>query len=473
MASFDIVIIGGGSAGYVAAIRCAQLGFSTACVDEYLGKDGGFALGGTCVNAGCVSSKALLDSSSKYHRLKYRLANHGISVEGVGLDLHQMVSRKDNIVRNLAQNIESQFKKHNVSWYKGHGSLVDPIHIKITPPEGMGPEETIKGSNIILATGSSPNDLPTVKVDGNKILDSAHALDFQEVPKRLGIIGSGVIGVELGSVWKRLGSEVVLLEAMDKFLSFTDEEIAAYAHGTFTSQGLEIHMNARVISAKANDRLVSVNYEDDDGHHTLEVDKLLVAVGRRPHTEGLNLDDIGVLTDEAGDILVDAHCRTNVPHIYAIGDVVRGPMLAHKGSEEGIMVAERLAGAQTSVNYDAIPWVIYTSPEIAWVGETEKELKAGAREYKIGRFSLKSNIRALAMDDHEGMVKLISDKQTDEILGVHIIAPTASELVAEAVVAMEYNASAEDIARIVHAHPTLAESIREAALAIDGRSIHG
>ena len=247
MASFDIVIIGGGPAGYVAAIRCAQLGFSTACVDEYLGKDGGFALGGTCVNAGCVSSKALLDSSSKYHRLKYRLANHGISVEGVGLDLHQMVSRKDNIVRNLAQNIESQFKKHNVSRYKGHGSLVDPIHIKITPPEGMGAEETIKGSNIILATGSSPNDLPTVKVDGNRILDSAHALDFQEVPKRLGIIGSGVIGVELGSVWTRLGSEVVLLEAMDKFLSFTDEEIAAYAHGAFTSQGLEIHMNEPVM----------------------------------------------------------------------------------------------------------------------------------------------------------------------------------------------------------------------------------
>jgi len=473
MASFDVVIIGGGPSGYVAAVRCAQLGFSTACVDGYRGNDGAFSLGGTCVNAGCVSSKALLDSSSKYHQLKYRLAKHGISVDGVALDLNQMVSRKDNIIRNLAQNIESQFKKHNVAWYKGHGSLVDPIHIKVTPPEGTGKEETIKGSNIILATGSSPNDLPTVKVDGDRILDSTHALDFAEVPKRLGIIGSGVIGVELGSVWKRLGSDVVLLEAMDKFLAFADEEIASKAHEAFSGQGLEIHMNARVISAAASDKLVSVNYEDDHGHHTLEVDRLLVAVGRTPNTKGLDLDDIGVLTDEAGDILVDAHCRTNVPHIYAIGDVVRGPMLAHKGSEEGIMVAERLAGSQTSVNYDVIPWVIYTSPEIAWVGKTEKELKAGAREYKIGRFFLKSNSRALAMDDLEGMVKLISDKQTDEILGVHIIAPTASELIAEAVVAMEYNASAEDIARIVHAHPTLAESIKEAALAIDGRSIHG
>ena len=473
MESFDVVVIGGGPAGYVAAIRCAQLGFRTACVDSYVGKDGTFALGGTCVNAGCVSSKALLDSSSKYHRLQYRLAEHGISVDSVGLDLHQMISRKDNIVRNLAQNIKSQFQKNGIAWYNGRGALADPIHVRIIPPDNVGSEETIKASNIILATGSTPNNLPTVKVDGKRILDSSQALDFKKVPRRLGIIGAGVIGVELGSVWKRLGSDVILLEAMGKFLSFADEEIANHAHAAFTGQGLEIHMNTRVISAETNDRLVSVHYEDDSGHHTLEVDRLLVAVGRRPHTEGLNLGNIGVLTDEAGDILVDARCRTNVPHIYAIGDVVRGPMLAHKGTEEGIMVAERLAGSETDVNYGVIPWVIYTNPEIAWVGETERQLKSEAREYKIGRFPLRSNTRALALDDHDGMVKLISDRETDEILGVHIIAPTASELIAEAVVAMEYNASSEDIARIVHAHPTLAESIKEAALAVDGRSILG
>ena len=472
MDTLDLVVIGAGPAGYVAAIRAAQLGLSTACVDDYIGKDGAFVLGGTCLNAGCIPSKALLDSSDQYHRLKYRLAEHGIAIDHVGLDLHKMIGRKNEIVRNLTHSVEELFRKHGVTWYKGHGELVDPVHIKVAHPAGEGEEEVLTARNILLATGSSPRELPHVPIDHERIVDTRDALDFEAVPERLGIIGAGVIGVELGSVWKRLGSDVVLLEAMDQFLLFVDEEIAEHARGAFAAQGLDIRLGARVLSARPADDLVAVHFLDEKGEQTLEVDKLIVAVGRRPHTRGLNLEGVGVLTDESGTILVDAHCRTNLPSIFAVGDVVRGPMLAHKGSEEGIMVVERIAGLKTEVNYDAIPWVIYTSPEIAWVGRTEKELKAAARAYNVGTFPLRNNERAQAMSDREGLVKILADRETDQLLGVHIFAATAAEMIAEAVVAMEFDASAEDIARTVHAHPSLSESIKEAALAVDHRAIH-
>ncbi len=472
MKEFDVVVIGGGPAGYVAAIRCAQLGMSTACVDDFVWKDGEYVLGGTCLNAGCIPSKALLDSSEQYYRIKHKYEKHGIKVKDVTLDVPAMIARKDEIVRKINGGVEYLFKKNKVAWLKGRGSLMLENRVKIKSRDAKQEPEVVQARSIIIATGSVPRTLPTMPIDRNRIVDSSGALEFTEVPKRLGVIGAGVIGLELGSVWKRLGSEVVILEAMDEFLGMVDEQVAKEALKEFKNQGLDIQLGARVLKAEASDKGVRVDYQDDKGDHHLEVDKLVVAVGRKPHTEGLNSTEVGLYIDESGYIHVDEFCSTNIPDIYAIGDVVRGPMLAHKGSEEGIMVAERIAGKTTRVNYDTIPWVIYTWPEIAWVGKTERELKAQAREFKTGKFPLKPLGRALAMEENVGLVKIIADAKTDAVLGVHIFGPNASELIAEAVVAMEYSASAEDIACIVHAHPTISEAIREAAHAVHGRAIH-
>lgn len=468
---YDVVVIGGGPAGYVAAIRAAQLGMNVACVDRTVGKGGKPALGGTCLNVGCIPSKALLESSEHFHQARHGFEKHGIKITDAKIDVPAMIGRKDKIVSQLTGGIEYLFKKNKVTWLKGSGKLLPGKKIEVTSADKKE-VETVEAENIIIATGSTPRHIPNVLQDEDTIVDSTGALDFTEVPPKLGIIGAGVIGLELGSVWARLGSEVVLLEAMDSFLSMCDENIAKIAHKEFTTQGLDIRLGCRVLNAKAAKKKVTIEYEDKDGSHTLTFDKLVVAVGRKPNTDGLNTNEIGLLLDERGFIHVDEVCRTNIPGIFAIGDVTRGPMLAHKGSEEGVMVAERIKGEATRINYDAIPWVVYTAPEIAWVGKTEKQLKAAARNYKVGTFPLSASGRAQAMDDTAGLVKVISDTKTDRILGIHIIGPNASELIAEAVVAMEFAASTEDLQRIVHAHPTISEAIHEAALAADKRAIH-
>ena len=460
-----VVVIGAGPAGYVCAIRLAQLGQSVTVVEKA-------EVGGTCLNVGCIPSKALLDSSNRYAHLTRDLAAHGISIDGYNLDVAQMIRRKDDIVRSLAHEIDALFTKNAITRFNGHGSLASPGHVQITPPTGSGEPTTIASDHIIIATGSVPRALPQVKLDRIRIVDSSDALDFVDIPQRLGIIGAGVIGLELGSIWKRLGSEVVLLEAVDRFLAFVDEDISRLALREFSNQGLDIRLGTRVLSAENTGDAVDIRYTDGESEQTFEVDKLIVAVGRKPHTEGLDAEVVDLLINESGSIHVDDHCRTNLPGVYAVGDVVRGPMLAHKGSEEGVMVAERIAGHQTTMNYGAIPWVLYTHPEIAWVGATESDLKAQGKSYRVGTFPLSANSRARAMNNMDGIVKVIADEQTDELLGVHIFAPTASEMIAEVVVAMEFNASAEDIARIVHAHPTLSEAVHEAALAVAGRPLH-
>jgi dihydrolipoamide dehydrogenase len=470
MKQFDVVVIGGGPAGYVAAIRAGQLGLSTAIIDGYVGKDGKPALGGTCLNAGCIPSKALLDSSEHYHRVLHKFSSHGIQAEGVQLDVPTMIARKDTIVSTLTKGVAGLMKKNRVTWLQGWARLELGMRVTVTASDAS--TETIQAKNIIIATGSVPRALPNIEIDHDRIVDSTGALEFQEVPKRLGVIGAGVIGLELGSVWNRLGAEVIVLEAMDEFLSLTDEQIAKEAMKEFTQQGLSIRLGARVRQAQVSDAGVMVEYEDASGTHRVEFDKLIVAVGRKPHTEGLNATELDLLIDESGYIHVNEFCVTNIPSIYAIGDVVRGPMLAHKGSEEGVMVAERIAGKKTLVNHDTIPWVIYTWPEIAWVGKTEADLKREARPFKSGTFPMRASGRALAMEETVGLVKVIADAETDEILGVHIFGAAASELIAEAVVAMEYKASSEDLACIVHAHPTMSEAVHEAALNVHGRALH-
>lgn len=472
MKEFDVVVIGGGPAGYVAAIRSAQLGLSTALVDEYIGKDGKHVLGGTCLNAGCIPSKALLDSSEHYHRVLHKFSSHGIHAKDVSLDVPTMIARKDKIVTTLTQGVAGLFKKNKITWLKGHGRLELGMKVSVTPKDEQGEKEVVQAKNIIIATGSVPRTIPSLTIDQDKIVDSTGALEFTEVPRRLGVIGAGVIGLELGSVWSRLGAEVVVLEAMDDFLTMTDEQIAKEALKEFKRQGLDIHLGARVKNADVSGDGVALDYEDGEGSHSLHVDKVVVAVGRKPHTEGLNATEVDLFIDESGYIHVNEFCNTNIPDIYAIGDVVRGPMLAHKGSEEGVMVAERIAGKKSRVNHDTIPWVIYTWPEIAWVGKTEKALKKEAREFRSGTFPLRASGRALAMEETVGMVKVIADAKTDEILGIHIFGAAASELIAEAVVAMEYNASAEDLACIVHAHPTMSEAVHEAALDVHKRALH-
>ena len=467
---FDAVVIGGGPAGYPAAIRAAQNGLSVACIDEWQNHDGSRALGGTCLNAGCIPSKALLESSELYHRAASEFSSHGIAISDLGMDISTMQSRKSGIVKQLTAGIKALFKSNGVTALQGHGRLLADHLVEFT--EAKGSTETLIAKNVVLASGSVPIELPVAPFDGVNIVDSWRALEFEAVPKRLGVIGAGVIGLELGSVWQRLGANVVILEALEEFLFIADAQIAKEAGRHFKRQGLDIRLGAKMTGAAVGDNGVSVSYTDSKGEQTLEVEKLIVCVGRRPFTDELLADDAGVALDERGFVQVDETCRTTAAHVWAVGDVVRGPMLAHKGTEEGVMVADLIAGKVGEVNYDAIPSVIYTAPEIAWVGKTEAEVEASGVAYKVGTFPFAANGRAKGMEQTDGLVKLITAEADDELLGVHIVGPVAGELIAEAVLAMEFSASGEDLQRTVHAHPTLTEAIHEAALAADNRAIH-
>ncbi|MDG4550995.1 MAG: dihydrolipoyl dehydrogenase [Candidatus Contendobacter sp.] len=470
--TYDVVVIGGGPAGYVAAIRCAQLGLETACVEKWINFRNEPALGGTCLNVGCIPSKTLLESSEQYHHLMEGLDSHGIHVEGVRLELDRMMARKEDIVLQLTNGIGALFKANGVEWLKGHGKLLAGRQIEITARDGS--TDMVNADYVIIATGSRPIDIGAAPVDNAEglIVDSTGALDFRVVPKTLGVIGAGVIGLELGSVWNRLGSKVIMLEAVEDFLALADQQIARDALRQFRKQGLDIRLGTRVTATEKTAEGVKVRFKDKDGDHETVVDKLLVSVGRRPNTDNVAAPEAGLLFDERGYIHVDDACKTNLPGVFAIGDVVRGPMLAHKGSEEGVMVAENIAGQHGHLNYDAIPWVIYTTPEIAWVGKTEQALKAEGVPYKIGTFPFNANGRAKAMEAAAGMVKMLAHAETDTLLGCHIIGPFASELVQEAVLAMEFHASSEDLARTIHAHPTLYEAMHEAALSVHGRALH-
>lgn len=468
--SFDVVVIGAGPAGYVAAIRASQHGMNVACIDEWQNTDGSNAFGGTCLNAGCIPSKALLESSELFHRAQHEFSKHGINATGVTVDIGQMQKRKAGIVRQLTGGIAGLFKANNVTGLVGHGRLLADKKVEFTPVDGDA--EVLDSRYVILATGSTPIELGIAPFDGERIVDSQVALEFDAAPKTLGVVGGGVIGLELGSVWSRLGSEVTVLEAMDDFLFMADRQVAKEAGRQFKKQGLSILLGAKVISAKVSSNKVKVDYEDKSGKQSLSVDKLIVAVGRRPFTDGLLADDSGIQLDDHGFIVVDDECLTKAKGIYAIGDCVRGPMLAHKGSEEGVMAADLIAGEIAEVNYKVIPSVIYTSPEIAWVGKTEEEVQASGRKYKVGSFPFAASGRAKAMEQTAGMVKIVSAVDDDEILGVHIVGPMAGELIAEAVLAMEFSGSTEDIQRTIHAHPSLAEAIHEAALAVDKRALN-
>ena len=470
MDTFDVIVIGAGPAGYVAAIRAAQLGLKTACVDAFTGKDGKPALGGTCLNVGCIPSKALLDSSKQFHNLTHSFADHGISTTNAAIDVKTMVGRKDKIVKQFTGGITQLFKANKVTPIAGFATLKPGRVVSVKGADGSVSE--ISATNVIIAAGSIPIELRGMAFDGKHIVDNAGALDFDATPKRLGVIGAGVIGLELGSVWRRLGAEVVVLEALPDFLAAADADVAKLAAREFKKQGLDIRLGAKVTGAKVQNNEVLVSYEDAKGQQNLTVDKLLVAVGRRAATNGLLADGTGVKLDERGRVVVDEHCWTGVEGVWAVGDCVRGPMLAHKGSEEGIAVAEIIAGKPGHVNLDTVPWVIYTEPEVAWVGKTEAELKAANIPYKTGTFPFAAIGRAVAMNETAGMVKVIAHAETDRLLGVHMVGPVVSELVAEAVVAMEFHGSAEDLARICHAHPTLSEAVHEAALAVDKRAIH-
>lgn len=473
--NYDVIVIGAGPAGYHAAIRAAQLGMKTACIDAGLGKDGKPALGGTCLRVGCIPSKALLDSSRNFWNLGHLFGEHGISAKDAKMDVNTMVGRKDKIVKQFTGGIAMLFKANKVTPYYGYGTLHKGNLVKVKGHDGKVVE--LKGTNVVLAAGSDSIELPFAKFDdAGTIVDNVGALDFTEVPKRLGVIGAGVIGLELGSVWKRLGSEVTVLEALPDFLAAADAEVAKTAAREFKKQGLDIRLGAKVgkaeIKSKGKTKEVHVTYSDKDGEQTLVVDKLLVAVGRRAATKGLLADDTGVKLDQRGVIEVDEHCHTGVDGVWAVGDCVRGPMLAHKGFEEGIMVAELIAGLPGHVDYDTIPWVIYTEPEIAWVGKTEKELKDEDVPFKTGSFPFAALGRAVAMGEPAGFVKVIAHAETDRVLGMHLVGVGVSELVHEGVLTMSFKGSADDLARICHAHPTLSESIHDAAMAVDKRAIH-
>jgi dihydrolipoamide dehydrogenase len=468
--TFDVVVIGGGPAGYPAALRAAQLGLSAACIDDWKNEEGQRTFGGTCLNVGCIPSKALLESSELYHRAHEEFQLHGIEVGGLGMDIAKMQERKNGIVKQLTSGIEAMFKAGGVAAYKGRGKLLAGNRVEVTTDAGV---ETLTAKHVVIATGSTPIELPIAKFDGERIVDSTGALAFKAVPKRLGVIGAGVIGLELGSVWRRLGSEVVVLEALDTFLPAADQQIAKEAMRHFKKQGLDIRMGAKVTGATVQGNAVNVRYEAGGAAQELTVDALVVAVGRRPVTAGLFGPGVNVPLDKRGFVEVDDQCRTSVPNVWAVGDVVRGPMLAHKGMEEGAMVAELIAGHHSEMNYKTIPSVIYTAPEVAWVGMTEEQVKATGRPYKVGVFNNAANGRAKGMQQAVGFVKLIADQEHDDVLGVHIVGPMAGELIAEAVLAMEFSASAEDIQRTIHAHPTLSESLHEASLAADKRAIHG
>ena len=467
---FDVVVIGGGPGGYIAAIRAAQLGQNTACIDEWKNDKGGPALGGTCTNVGCIPSKALLQSSEHYEQLNHHFADHGITADNVKIDVAKMLARKDQVVKQNNDGIVYLFKKNKVTFFHGRGSFVAA---KDGGYEIKAGEEVIFAKQVIVATGSNARALPGVPFDEETILSNDGALRVGSTPKKLGLIGAGVIGLEMGSVWRRLGAEVTVLEGLPTFLGAVDESVAKEAAKIFKKQGLDIQLGVKVGEIKSGKAGVSVAYTDAKGEaKTLEVDKLIVSIGRVPNTIGLGVEAVGLQLDDRGAIVVDHDCKTNLPGVWAIGDVVRGPMLAHKAEEEGVAVAERIAGQHGHVNFNTIPWVIYTSPEIAWVGKTEQQLKAEGVAYKAGQFPFLANGRARALGDTTGFVKFLADATTDEILGVHIIGPFASELISEAVVAMEFKASAEDIARICHAHPSLSEATKEAALAVDKRTLN-
>lgn len=481
---FDVAVIGAGPGGYVAAIRCAQLGLNAVCIDDWKNVKGKASLGGTCLNVGCIPSKALLESSENYFQVKHKLSAHGITTEQASIDVPTMIARKDKIVTTFTTGISSLFKKNKVKAMHGRGTLLRQDsgsqfwQIKV---DDSGNTETVLAKHVIIATGSVPRPLPSVSIDNDKILDNSGALALMETPRRLGVIGAGVIGLEMGSVWRRLGSEVTILEAMPDFLMAADEQIAKEAKSIFAKEpGLRIHTGVNIQSIKTDSDAVAVHYLDADGQEQLlEVDKLIVAIGRIPNTSGLGAHESGLILDERGFITVDQFCRTNLPNVYAIGDVVRGPMLAHKASEEGVTVAEMISHQEKGltfenekVDFNTIPWVIYTAPEIAWVGKNERELKAAGVAYKVGQFPFIANGRARAMGETAGFVKIIADENTDRVLGIHMIGPHVSEMISEAVMAMKFSASSEDIACIVHAHPSLSEVVHEAALGVNKRALH-
>jgi dihydrolipoamide dehydrogenase len=468
--SFDVIVIGGGPGGYIGAIRAAQLGFNTACIDEWKNGKGGPAPGGTCTNVGCIPSKALLQSSEHFEQAGHHFADHGIGLKDLTIDVGAMLRRKDTVVKQNNDGILYLFKKNKVSFFHGRGSFVRAVDGGYEVAVG---DEVLTGRQIIVATGSSARALPGVPFDEDQVLSNDGALRMGAVPKTLGLIGSGVIGLEMGSVWRRLGAQVTVLEALPTFLGAVDEQIAKEAHKAFVKQGLKIELGVSVGEIQSGQKGVTVAYTDaKGGAQTLAVDKLIVSIGRVPNTTGLNAQAVGLQLDDRGAIAVDEECRTNLPGVWAVGDVVRGPMLAHKAEEEGVAVAERIAGQHGHVDFNLVPWVIYTSPEIAWVGQTEQQLKAAGRAYKAGTFPFMANGRARALGDTTGMVKMLADAATDEILGVHVVGPLASELIAECVVAMAFRASSEDIARICHAHPSLSEATKEAALAVDKRTLN-
>jgi dihydrolipoamide dehydrogenase len=467
---FDVLVIGGGPAGYIAAIRAAQLGLAVACVDEARGPDGKPALGGTCTNVGCIPSKALLQSSENFEQASHHFAEHGVKVKGVELDLAQMLRRKDKVVKASNDGVLYLFKKNKVAFFHGRGSFVKAADGGWVVDAGGEP---VTAKNVIVATGSSPRALPGAPFDEASILSNTGALAIPEVPKRLGVIGAGVIGLEMGSVWRRLGAEVVILEALPAFLGAADEQVAKEAWKVFVRQGLAIEMGVTIGEVVKGKKGVLVRYTAaDKSAKTLECDRLVISIGRVPNTSGLNAEAVGLKLDDRGFIAVDGNCRSNLAGVWAVGDVVRGPMLAHKGEEEGVAVAERIAGQKPHVDFNLVPWVIYTSPEIAWVGRTEQQLKAEGVAYRAGSFPFAANARARALGDTTGLVKVLADAGTDEVLGVHIIGPYASEMIAEAALAMAFRSSAEDIGMICHAHPSLSEAMKDAALAVDKRALN-
>ena len=467
--AFDVVVIGGGPAGYHAAIRAAQLGLKTACVDAALGKDGKPALGGTCLRVGCIPSKALLDSSRQFWNMGHIFGEHGIGFDKPTIDVGKMVARKDAIVKQFTGGIAALFKANKVAAFYGYGQLQPGNIVKVKQHDGS--EVELKGTNVVIAAGSDSIELPFAKY-GEHIVDNVGALDFDKVPKRLGVIGAGVIGLELGSVWNRLGAQVTVLEGLPNFLAAADAEVAKVAAREFKKQGLDIRLGCKVTNTEVKKDGVHVSYTDDKGEQEIVVDKLLVSVGRRAATRNLLAEGTGVRLDQRGMIEVDDHCHTGVDGVWAVGDCVRGPMLAHKGFEEGIAVAELIAGLPGHVNYGTIPWVIYTEPEIAWVGKTEEQLKADGVAYKAGSFPFAAVGRAVAMAEPIGFVKVLADADTDRILGMHLVGPNVSELVHEGVISMEFNGSADDLARICHAHPSLSEAVHDAAMAVHKRAIH-
>jgi dihydrolipoamide dehydrogenase len=469
---YDVIVIGAGPAGYVSAIRSAQLGLKTVCVDNWSDKKGNPNLGGAYLNAGCVASMALLESAKIYHTLNSDIERHGILADSISLDVRRMIRRKDDIIADINHRIAKLFSLHKIDILHAKAKLLTPKQVEVFPVDRSAPF-SLEADNIILATGSSPIEVACAPVDNETIIDTGAALNFNEVPKRLAIIGAGIKGLEIGSIWNRLGSETILLEAQETFLSLPDQQISREAYRIFTGQGLEMRLGARVISAKKGHKKVTIEYQDNEGTHVLRVDKLIVATGRKPNSENLAAPEANLLLDESGYVHVDENCRTNLPGVYAVGDLtLLGPMLAHKGIEEGVFVAEQIAGLHSPINYDLLPSVIYTDPEIAWVGQTEQALRSLGEPIKIGLFPFNASSRALTMGKTEGLVKIIAHADTDLILGVHIIGAHASELIAEAVLAMEFSASSEDLARTIHAHPTLSEGLYEAALALKKIALH-